>query len=226
MLLHRQNRGELVTFLRRCQPDLICVASLTQLLSADALASAPLGVINLHPSMLPRYHGPFPWFWQYHDFQLEIGVTVHALDEGQDTGPILAQEPLTLALGTDVIDATEIAAQCGGRLMATVADQLEEGRAQFRAQPAHDHPKARMVQRDERFIDWDGWGLERVWHFMRGTYPWVDAVKYPQEFVPAKRFVGGMERTDPHGGAGEVGRDSEGYYVWHPEGRIRLVSSG
>ena len=97
LALDANGKPRLEPLLRALQPDLVCVASLTHLLRPEVLAIPRLGFINLHPSLLPRYHGPFPWFWQYHDFRLELGATVHEIDCGQDTGRILRQQPVQMA---------------------------------------------------------------------------------------------------------------------------------
>ena len=222
MLLTRENRDDLAAFLRAIQPDIICVASLSQLLKKDVLHIPKYGAINLHPSLLPKYHGPFPWFWQYLNFEKEWGVTVHKIDEGQDTGPLVKQESFELPLGTDIADAMKMVAPIGARLMLEAMNAIEVGIA-LRPQPQHDYPKARIVQRDEKFIDWDVWDLERVWHFMRGTYPWIDAVEYPEEKDTHGTWrIGEMEKESCAETPGKVFKDEKGYFVAHKEGKVRL----
>lgn len=216
--LDKRSRENLLPFVRQARPSIICAASLTQLLEPAVLDTAPHGAINLHPSLLPKYHGPFPWFWQYHDFELDIGVTVHQLDEGQDTGPLLLQAPIRLDLGMDIIDAVDRVAPIGGALMAHAVAQLEAGTAEAVQQPVHEFPKARIVTRNERFVDWETWSLERVFHFMRGVYPWVDVVDAPAP-VRATRMV----RGEPNAPPGTIGRDDSGRFVAHRGGQIRLA---
>lgn len=223
MKLSRETITELPAFLKEVQPDIICVASLTQLLPREVLNIPRHGVINLHPSMLPKYHGPMPWFWQYRDFVRNIGVTVHALDEGQDTGPIVKQEHITLDLGLDIKEAIGIVAPVGARLMADAVDEIEAGTAVFKAQKSHAYPKARLIGKDEKFVDWGSWTIERVWHFMRGTYIWHDPVKYPRR-LKGRLTIGDFERCVCSDRTGEVYRDDEGFFVAHREGKIRLHS--
>lgn len=221
MLLTQGSRPDLSAFLRVVQPDIICVASLNHLLSQDVLAIPRYGAINLHPSMLPKYHGPFPWFWQYYNFELEIGVTVHALDEGQDTGPILKQAPVRLSLGTDIMDAIKLVAPIGAKLMVEALGEIEQGKAMFMPQPPHQYPKARMIKRDEKLIEWDAWPIERVWHFMRGTYPWLDAVDY-SGMLKGRYKIGGFEQLTCNDKPGQLYKDTVGFYVAHREGKIRF----
>jgi methionyl-tRNA formyltransferase len=222
MYLGRENQAELVSFLNRIRPDILCVTSLTQLLKKQVLQIPKYGAINLHPSMLPKYHGPYPWFWQYYDFEKQWGITVHVIDEGQDTGPIVKQESFALETGKDIADATKIVSSIGARLMLESINEIEEGTAVFSPQPPHSYPKARIVLRDEKLIDWQHWSIERVWHVMRGTYPWLDAVEYPAHIKGTWKICE-FERCACDDAPGQLYKDDKGYYVAHKEGKIRLL---
>ena len=65
-------------------------------LGADALAATRLGIVNGHPSLLPRWRGPNPFGWTFRAGDPEVGFTFHVMDGGFDTGPILAQGSLPL----------------------------------------------------------------------------------------------------------------------------------
>lgn len=221
--LTRETMQDLPAFLRSVSPDILCVASLSQLLRKAVLQIPRYGAINLHPSLLPKYHGPFPWFWQYHDFGSEWGATIHQLDEGQDTGPILKQQQVSIEVGTDITDAMRIIGTVGARLFVEVLEEIATGTSKARPQPTHQYPKARIVKRNERFIDWQTWPIERVWHFMRGTYPWNEAVEYPRLGTRGVSWkVDNFERCTARSAPGEISKDERGYFVAHKEGKIRL----
>lgn len=215
----------LVQFLEPLKPDIICVASLSFLLPPAALKLPKFGAINLHPSLLPRYHGPFPWFWQYYDFLDEIGVTVHALDAGQDTGPIIKQDVVPLALGTDIAQAIDLVSPVGARLMVEAITVLATGTVVLAPQPIHQFPKARVVKPNEKLIKWDEWPIERVWHFMRGTYPWLNVTEDPK-FSHGKWRPTSIEKIRNAGQVGALHRDDKGYYIAHADGKIRIVQAG
>lgn len=61
--LTKDNHKGLLDFLKNLNPDVICIASMSQLLKKEALDIPKYGVINFHPSLLPKYRGPDPWFW-------------------------------------------------------------------------------------------------------------------------------------------------------------------
>jgi methionyl-tRNA formyltransferase len=222
LYLSRDNKEQLITFLQAIRPDILCVASLSQLLKKEVIDVPRYGVLNLHPSLLPKYHGPFPWFWQYYECEQEWGMTVHRIDEGQDTGPIVEQELFTVDTGSDIYDTMAKAAPIGARLMLEAVNKIEAGTAQFTPQPLHNYPKARIVKRDERLIYWDQWTIERVWHVMRGTYPWLDAVVYPEPLRGTVK-IGSYEKCENDSPVGTVAKDERGFFVAHREGKIRLM---
>jgi methionyl-tRNA formyltransferase len=209
--------GALDELLRSAAPDLLVVASLSQLLPEATVAIPRLGAINLHPSLLPRYPGPFPILWQYLEFERTFGVTVHRIDAREDAGDILEQEPFDVAPGTPLPEVLDRSAAIGARLAAKAVDDLDAGRAEPRPQAGPRGPRARAVRRDEPLVDWERWPIERVWHVMIGTAPWLDP-------LPGWR-AGSYERTAASGAPGTVGRDEAGWYARHPEGKIRLVAA-
>jgi len=77
--------------LRALEPDVIFNQS-EMLLKKEFLAVPKLGVVNRHGSTLPRHRGRMGSFWQHAAGESEIGVTVHFVDEGVDTGAIIHQE--------------------------------------------------------------------------------------------------------------------------------------
>ena len=71
------------------EPDLAVSGAFPVRIPADAIAVPPLGVLNGHPSPLPRYRGPNPIGWALRNGDTELGFTFHLMDAEIDTGPIL-----------------------------------------------------------------------------------------------------------------------------------------
>ena len=95
--LTKPTRDGLVAFLKSLPStplDVAAVYSMSQLLPADVLDLFPRGVINAHPSKLPAYRGPNPYFWTFYDGCSETALTIHYLDSGEDTGDIILQVPI------------------------------------------------------------------------------------------------------------------------------------
>jgi methionyl-tRNA formyltransferase len=85
------DKASLLRLTRAYEPELGLCAGFSWLLPPEVLAVPRLGVVNSHPSLLPRHRGPFPFAWAVRENDPELGVTVHLMDERFDTGPILAQ---------------------------------------------------------------------------------------------------------------------------------------
>ncbi len=71
--------------------DLAVVYGFPWRVPPSALSAPTFGFVNIHSSLLPRYRGPAPMLWAIRNGDRDFGYTVHRMDEGLDTGPILAQ---------------------------------------------------------------------------------------------------------------------------------------
>jgi len=80
--------------------DVAISAAFPVLIPVDALDVPPLGIINVHPSLLPRHQGPNPIAWTVRNGERELGCSIHRMDADFDTGPLLAH-------GTTPIDDVE-----------------------------------------------------------------------------------------------------------------------
>jgi methionyl-tRNA formyltransferase len=79
------------TALAGYRPDLLVMYGFNWILPPAVFQLPRLGTINIHPGWLPRYRGAAPDLWAIRNGDREVGVTVHRVDEGVDTGPILAR---------------------------------------------------------------------------------------------------------------------------------------
>lgn len=122
-------RDRIAPLLRSLDPDLALCLGFPWKIPPDALAVPRLGVVNSHPSLLPRYRGPIPVGWAVRNGETEIGITFHRMAPDLDAGPILAQTPIELAdewswdeLGPRLADAVR-------QLLPTVLERVERGDA-------------------------------------------------------------------------------------------------
>ncbi|MEX6780121.1 methionyl-tRNA formyltransferase [Limnospira fusiformis] len=96
---------EIFSFIEGAEPDLIWVTDYRYLLPPRFLQIAPLGAINLHPSLLPKYRGRASINWAIINGESELGLTAHFIDEGIDSGDIILQEKFELKPDEDIQDA-------------------------------------------------------------------------------------------------------------------------
>lgn len=206
------NAKDASLWIESLRPDLIVVFSMSQLLKEDILNIPRFGVINLHPSYLPSYRGANPDFWQYYDMEMNPGATVHYVDAGEDTGDIIFQERVHIPLGTkSPIRVDKLVGEVGVSLMLKAVDAIAQGNAPRTPQPMQsptNRSRNLLLNEHAQIIDWQGWSIERVWHVLRGTESWLNAVPQPKGLLAGQRWsVLGYEKTDTsQGKIGKIGR--------------------
>jgi methionyl-tRNA formyltransferase len=86
------NKPDFVDWLKGNQIDVVVSIAFPKILKQPLLSTPPKGCINYHTALLPRYRGRMPLFWALLNGEPEVGITVHEMDEGIDSGAIIAQE--------------------------------------------------------------------------------------------------------------------------------------
>jgi len=114
--------------LTEAQVDLIVLAGFMRILKGEFLRAFTNRVINIHPSLLPAFPGLEAW-QQALDYGVKVtGCTVHFVDQGVDSGPILAQEAVPVLAGDTAATLHERIQQSERRLYPRVVGALAEGR--------------------------------------------------------------------------------------------------
>lgn len=228
-MMYDSREPGLADWVCRLAPDIIVIHSMSQLLRKNIYSLPRLGAINLHPSLLPRYRGPNPDFWHYHDVDLNPGATVHYIDEGEDTGDILAQGSINVPLGIKSPERSRLlVSELGVGLLLQTLNGMAEGALAGQPQPQHS-PTARArnlsTQEHANIIDWQQWPIERVWNVLRGTEQWLDALAQPGGLHTGQRWsVGDYQRADSgQYQPGEVYMYQGQYRVACKEGFISLT---
>jgi methionyl-tRNA formyltransferase len=90
------NSAQFIRQTRELKPTLIASVLFNQILKSELLGLPDWGSINIHPALLPAYRGVSPAFWVLANSETRTGVTVHSIDEGIDTGQILAQKEIEI----------------------------------------------------------------------------------------------------------------------------------
>jgi methionyl-tRNA formyltransferase len=126
-VLFAASKRSLARLLRACDADLGLCTAFPWLIPADAIETPRLGIVNGHPSLLPRYRGPFPIAWAVRNGETEIGLTYHLMDATFDTGNVLAQ--MAIPLSADDTDESLFARfpAYAGELLPAVFERLARG---------------------------------------------------------------------------------------------------
>jgi methionyl-tRNA formyltransferase len=163
--------GALCERLRALRPDLICIAIFPKMLPTDLTGMAPLGAINVHPSLLPRHRGPLPLFWTYHGDDRIAGVTVHHANERYDAGDVILQERFDLPRAYPVAELDRDVANRAAPLLRAAVEQLGLGCAPRMAQDEGAATYAPLLRPATPMVSFDQWDVERVWHFLAALCP-------------------------------------------------------
>lgn len=90
------NSAEFRKTLLKLNPDIILVGSWGEKFEKATYDIPKIATINAHPSLLPKYRGPNPYFWAIRNQEQVSGITMHLIDNGYDSGAILAQEEVKI----------------------------------------------------------------------------------------------------------------------------------
>ena len=94
-----ESQEETTRALREAGVELVCLAGFMRLLRAPLLEAFAGRIINIHPSLLPAYPGLHAWTQAVEDEATESGCTVHFVDAGMDSGPIISQAAVPVLPG-------------------------------------------------------------------------------------------------------------------------------
>ncbi len=149
-------------------PDMLCVACFSLYIPRVILDMPRYGCLNLHPSRLPANRGPDPLFWTLREGKHQTGVTIHYMDEGMDTGDIVAQTIIDIP---DGIRYKQLETQCavqGGYLLAQAVWDIyrglatsfpqDEAKSEYRPLPSH----------EDFVVHVNEWSARHVYNFVHG----------------------------------------------------------
>lgn len=214
-------------WLKNLEPDLVVVFGMSELLKKNIIDIPKKGCINLHPSLLPKYRGGYPIFWTYYHFDQKPGVTVHYIDEGEDTGNIIYQESVELSIGaTEEELLEELIDNKGNELLLRAIHAIENDCAPSIEQPKiSSTEKARKIHPYEykEIIDWKTWEITRIWHLLRGTQNWLNVFDFTNIRGKIKQWrVLNYVQDDYQFELGKVFKENSHYFVSCAQGKIYL----
>lgn len=198
----RVSRPAVVAQLQELRPSLIVVAAFGQLLPPAILAIPPFGCLNVHASLLPRHRGASPISAAILAGDTETGVTIMRMDEGMDTGDILAQARAEIGPEETAAVLGERLARLGASLLLDTIPRWVRG--EITPQP-QDHSQAtycRPLHKEDGHINWQE-SAEYIHRQVRAYDPWPGAYTYWQNKILKIRSARPLPDWS---GAGEPGR--------------------
>jgi len=153
------------------QPDVIVVAAFGQILSEEVLDLPPLGSLNVHASLLPRWRGAAPVAAAILAGDELTGVTIMKMDPGLDTGPILAQREEPIRADDTRATLTERLSYVGAELLAETLPAYATGDMEPRPQEEKEATFADRLRKEDGELDWSRTAV-KLDQRIRAFTPW------------------------------------------------------
>lgn len=194
---------EFAATLREHNAEVALVIAYGRILPKPVLEAPRLGCVNVHASLLPKLRGAAPIQWSVVRGEIETGVCLMQMDEGLDTGPVLACERLP-------IGADETSAELSVRLSALGAKLVREQLPRFLAgelvATPQDHERATLaplLSKDDGAIDWARPARE-LHNLARGFAPWPGAFTWLSGTRLKVLSTSVADEHTPHSAPGEL----------------------
>lgn len=155
-------RVEGVEDLKSLKPDLLITCAFGQILSKEIIDIAPLGVINIHASILPKYRGASPIHYAILNGETETGITIMKTDEGIDTGDIIYQEKLQILQNETCGSLFLRLSKLGAETLIKVLPSIIDKSAKFVKQDDEKATLTKIIRKEMAKIDWQNSAINIV----------------------------------------------------------------
>jgi len=170
----RIRRPEAVEYLRALQLDAMVVVGYGQIIPQSVIDLAPLGIINVHASLLPKYRGAGPIQWAILNGETRTGVTTMRIDAGLDTGDMLLKAETEIGPEETAVELGRRLAAMGADLLVLTLRGLEAGTITLEKQDPAQASHAPMLKKEDGHIDWSR-PAAAIHNQVRGLQPWPGA---------------------------------------------------
>lgn len=155
-------------------PEAIIVVGYGRIIPPWMLQLPPLGNINVHGSLLPKYRGAAPIQWAIASGETVTGITTMRLDEGLDTGDILLQREMPIAADDTAVTIAPRLAAMGADLLVETLRGLQQGKVSPTPQDHSQASLAPILKREDGLVDFNRTAAE-IYNRLRGFQPWPGA---------------------------------------------------
>jgi methionyl-tRNA formyltransferase len=169
-----KNNEEFHTRLTALKPDAIIVVGYGRIIPQWMIDLPPLGNINLHASLLPKYRGAAPIQWAIARGESTTGVTTMRIDAGLDTGDILLQKEIPIQPSDTADSLAPALAAIGANLMVETLRGLQAGTINPRPQNSQQATLAPILKKEDGRIDFRR-TTQEICNRLRGFQPWPGA---------------------------------------------------
>jgi methionyl-tRNA formyltransferase len=170
----RIRRPEVADELKRLRPEAMVVVGYGQIIPQSIIDIPPLGIINVHASLLPKYRGAAPIQWAVACGEVATGVTTMRIDAGLDTGDILLARETPIGPDETAVELAARLSVMGADLLLETLEGLSAGTIVPRKQDDALATQAPVLRKEDGLIDWMRTARE-VYNRVRGFVPWPGA---------------------------------------------------
>ena len=195
------NSPTFVEYVKRLNVDLIVVYFFSQILKTAILQTPRLGILNCHPSLLPRYGGPHPAFWMLKNGESVAGVTVHVMTEKIDAGDIVAQQELMIGENENAGQLMQRQHHAAAALLTEAVNAMAQGTIDPRPQNIAERSYFGKIKAADTTLDWNASArqIANLWRALQPYEPLAACLNgttiriydaRPQEGPPSGRVPG------------------------------------
>ncbi len=157
--------------LKDLKPDLMITAAFGQILSRENLESAPLGCINVHGSLLPKYRGSSPIQWAVINGEKTTGITTMYTDIGVDCGDVILKKEISIGENETAGELFDRLAILGAETLLETLKLVEAGKVQRTPQNENEATHYPMLDKAMGLIDFNK-DAKDIKNLVRGLNPW------------------------------------------------------
>jgi len=168
---------EFLAELQGYEADLFAVTAFGRILPGPLLNLPPLGTLNVHGSLLPRYRGAAPIQWAILNGEQTTGITIMQMDEGLDTGAMLLTQALTITPDDTAATLAARMSELGGSLLCEALAKLHLGQLKATPQSEALATLAPPLTKERGLVDWT-MPAEVLSCRVRGLDPWPTAFTF------------------------------------------------
>jgi len=170
----RIRRPEAIEKLAGLKPDAMVVVGYGQIIPQSIIDIPPMGIINVHASLLPELRGAAPIQWAIVRGYPKTGVTTMRIDAGLDTGDMLERWETPIGPDETAPELSKRLAEAGADLLVTTLAGLYAGQIQPQAQDSALATYAPIIKKEDGRIDWSN-PARQIHNLIRGFQPWPGA---------------------------------------------------
>jgi len=146
--------NEIIDEIRSLKPDAAVLVAYGRIISQAVIDLFPLGIINIHPSLLPEFRGPTPIESAILNGNTKTGVSIMKLSAGMDDGPVFAQQKIPLA-GDTKQEVYKKVVDSSTQLLFDILPSILDGSLQPKAQDDTKATYSKLIDKSDGIIDWN-----------------------------------------------------------------------